>query len=258
LDGSLSLLAFKVIGTPLVIGGATLAGRRWGPTVTGWIGGMPLASGPLTYFLAVEQGAAFGAASATATIAGLIAVAAFAVAFIRLSKLGPWPLATVAALLVYLVVAAGLVAVPLPPLAAFAAAGASLIGALFLIGRPVPSVAPRPAPAWDIPARASVATALVVGLSAAASALGPRVVGLIAPFPVYASIMASFAHALEGPASSMRLLRGVLVGAFGFACFYLALALLLTHGIATAFLIATVSAVTVQSASIWALRRLGW
>ncbi|MBJ7598589.1 hypothetical protein [Candidatus Nephthysia bennettiae] len=258
MDGSAWLFALKVAGTPLVIGGATLAGRRWGPTVSGWIGGLPLASGPLTYFLTVEQGAAFGAASATATIAGLIAVAAFAVAFSRLSSLGPWPLPAFAGLLVYLLVAACLVVVPLPPLAAFATAAASLLAAIRLVGSPARAGAARRAPAWDIPARASVATALVVCLSAAAGVLGPRVVGLIAPFPVYASIMASFAHALDGPASSVRLLRGVLAGAFGFACFYLAVALLATHGVAGAFVTAVASALTVQAGVIWLLRRLGW
>jgi hypothetical protein len=258
LDGSAGLFAAKVVGTPLVIAGATVAGRRWGPTVSGWIGGMPLASGPLTYFLTVEQGEAFGAASATATIAGLIAVAAFAVAFTRLSSAGPWPLPALAGLLVYLVVAACLVAVRLPALAAFAAAAASLLAAIWLVGSPARAGEPGRAPAWDIPARASVATVLVVGLSAAASVLGPRMVGLIAPFPVYASIMASFAHALDGPASAVRLLRGVLAGAFGFACFYLAVALLVTHGVAAAFLTAVVSALAVQAAVIWLMRRLDW
>jgi hypothetical protein len=249
---------YKVVGTPLVIGGATLVGRRWGPTASGLLGGLPLASGPLTYFLTVEQGAAFGAASAAATVAGLVAVAAFAVAFARLSGAGPWPLPLTVALLVYLVAAAALVALPLPALAAFAAALAALTAAIRLAGFPAASGAARRPPVWDIPARASVATALVVGLSAAAGMLGPRVVGLIAPFPVYASVMASFAHALDGPASAVRLLRGLLAGAFGFACFYLMVALLVTHGVVAAFLAATLSAVVVEAGVLWTVRRLGW
>jgi hypothetical protein len=83
-------------------------------------------------------------------------------------------------------------------------------------------------------------------------------VGLIAPFPVYASVMASFTHAQDGPAASVRLLRGVLVGAYGFACFYLAVALLVTSSIAIAFVVATTTALAVNAVSIWGLRRLGW
>jgi hypothetical protein len=258
LDGSVSLLAYKVIGTPLVIGGATLVGRRWGPTASGLLGGLPLASGPLTYFLTVEQGPAFGAASAAATVAGLVAVAAFAVAFTRLSGTGPWPVPLSIALLVYMAAAACLVVLPLPAFVAFAAALAALAAAIRLAGLPAASGTGRPAPVWDIPARASVATALVVGLSAAAGALGPRVVGLIAPFPVYASVMASFAHALDGPGAAVRLLRGLLAGAFGFACFYLVVALLVTHGVVPAFLAATLIAIAVEAGVLWTVRRLGW
>ena len=242
----------------MIIGMATLAGRRWGPTVSGWIGGLPLASGPLTYFLTVEQGASFGAASATATLAGLVAVTAFAVAFSRLAGAGAWPLPVSVGLLAFAVVAAVMVFVPMPPLAAFAAAVAALTVGIKLLGSPQTTIEPRPAPAWDIPARASVATAMVVGLSAAAAALGARLVGLLAPFPVYASVMASFAHAHDGPAVSVRLLRGVLVGAYGFACFYLVIALLVTDSILNAFALATLTALTVQAASMWIIRRLSW
>jgi hypothetical protein len=258
LDGSASIIALKVVGTPLVIGLATLAGRRWGPTVSGWIGGLPLASGPLTYFLTVEQGAAFGSASATATLAGLVAVAAFAVAFSRLAAAGAWPLPLSVGVVTFVVAAGAMVFVPMPPMVAFVAAVAALTAAILLLGSPLTTVEPKPAPAWDIPARASVATTMVIGLSAAAANLGPRLVGLIAPFPVYASVMASFAHAHDGPAVSVRLLRGVLVGAYGFACFYLIVALLVTDDVLKAFAGATLTALAVQAASMWAIRRLAW
>jgi len=258
LDGSATVLVLKLFGTPAVVGAATLAGRRYGPTVTGWLGGLPLASGPLTYFLTVEQGARFGAASATATLAGLVGVAAFVVGFSRMSTAGGWPVPVATGLSAFLVIAAVMLFVPLPAPAAFVAALVALTLGIWLMGSPQARVAPRPAPPWDIPARASLATAMVVGLSAIASTLGARLVGLIAPFPVYASVMASFTHAQDGPAASMRLLRGVLVGCYGFACFYLSVALLATTSVLWAFLVATVAALAVNATSIWVLRRLHW
>lgn len=258
MDGSGSLLAFKVFGTPLVISGATLAGRRWGPAVSGWVGGLPLASGPLTFFLTVEQGAPFGAASAVSTLAGLLAVAVFAVAFGRLAGDRNWPGPLVVGVILYFAVVGVLVAVPLPSLVAFCVALIAISVAIWLLPGHGATTEARPVPAWDIPARAAVATAMVVGLVAAGATLGPRLVGLMAPFPVYTAVMASFAHALDGPASSLRVLRGVLVGAYGFACFYLVVALLVTHGIVAAFVAAMLCAITVQMASIWAIRRLGW
>lgn len=296
MDGSVPILALKVVGTPVVIGGATMAGRRWGPAVSGWIGGLPLASGPLTYYLTVEQGAAFGAASAGATLAGLVAVAAFAMAFGWLATAGPWSVPLAAGLAAYVVVAVALLFVPMAPVVALGAAAAALTVAIrVLVGRVrglLPAgpdgaagavgaagaggadgapgaggpdgAAVRWAPStrweqlWDVLARAAVATVLVVGLSAAAAALGARLVGLVAPFPVYASVMASFAFAYDGPAASLRLLRGVLVGAYGFACFYLVVALLARQTVPGAFVLATAAALTVQACTMWTIRRLGW
>jgi hypothetical protein len=258
LDGSAALLAVKLIGTPAIVGGATLAGRRWGPTVAGWIGGLPLASGPLTYFLAIEQSPRFAAQSATATLAGLLGVSVFAVAFCRLAPRGPWMLCLVVSLALYLAVAAIFVLVPVAAPVAFAVDVVALTIALFLVGTPGKAEVITRAPRWDLPARAAGATALVVGLSALASALGSRVVGLFAPFPVYASIMGSFTHALYGPGAAARLIRGVLAGLYGFACFYLSVALLATSNLGLAFAVGTVSALSVNAVAMWAIRRFGW
>jgi hypothetical protein len=40
-------LLLKLIVAPLLIGAASLAGRRWGETVSGWFIGLPLTSGPV-------------------------------------------------------------------------------------------------------------------------------------------------------------------------------------------------------------------
>jgi len=258
LDGSASLLAVKLLGTPAIVGGATLVGRRWGPTVAGWIGGLPLASGPLTYFLAIEQSPRFAALSATATLSGILGVCVFAVAFCRLAPRSAWALPVGVSLSLYLAVASMFWLVPLAAPAAFAVAVMSLTIALRLVGSPRAVGTTTRAPAWDLPARIAAATAVVVGLSALASTLGSRVVGLIAPFPVYASIMGGFTHALYGPAASVRLIRGVLAGLYGFACFYLSVAVLATTSVPLAFAVATMSALAVNAASMWVIRRLEW
>ena len=82
-------------------------------------------------------------------------------------------------------------------------------------------------PRWDIPARMIVATALVLALTAAAATLGSRLSGLLATFPVYAGILAVFAHGRDGPGPATRALRGLLAGLFGFGAFFAVLAALL-------------------------------
>lgn len=258
MDADVSLLAAKLVGTPAIVGGATLAGRRWGPTIAGWIGGLPLASGPLTLFLAIEQTPRFAAQSSTATLAGVLGVSVFTVAFCKLAPRGRWAVPVLGGIVAYLSIAAAAVFVPVPALVGFGLALVALTVSLSLVGSPgIPERVSRP-PRWDIPARVLAATVLVVAVSSVASELGPRLVGLIAPFPIYASIMGGFAHALYGPVTAVRLIRGVLMGLYGFACFYLAVALLATASVWIAFVIATSAAVIVNSASMWIIRHFDW
>jgi hypothetical protein len=92
------------------------------------------------------------------------------------------------------------------------------------------------------------ATVLVVALTEAAPLLGPRLAGLIAPFPLYASVLAVFTHRLEGAESAIRVLRGLLLGLFALAGFFLLVAILLEHqGIAIAFAVATAVALALQA-----------
>jgi hypothetical protein len=76
----MSLLAIKLIVTPLVVLAATLAARRWGDAVGGWLVGLPLTSAPVSVFLAIEQGPAFAAQAADGSIAGVVSQAAFCLA----------------------------------------------------------------------------------------------------------------------------------------------------------------------------------
>ena len=48
------LLALKLIFVPALIGGVSLAGRKWGPAVSGWLAGFPFTSGPVALILALD------------------------------------------------------------------------------------------------------------------------------------------------------------------------------------------------------------
>src|SRR5207302_11336796 len=77
----MSVLAAKLILTPLLVAAATLTERRWGSAIGGWLAGLPLTSGPVSVFLVVQQGRAFAARSARATLHSLIAVVGFCVGY---------------------------------------------------------------------------------------------------------------------------------------------------------------------------------
>ncbi len=111
-------------------------------------------------------------------------------------------------------------------------------------------------PHWDLPLRMAIATAFVVLLTALAPLLGARLTGLLATFPLFARVLAVFAHVQQGPTAASGVLRGLLLGLFAFAGFFVALALLLVPGgIALAFTAAMAVAVSIQGCSLWLLQR---
>ena len=93
-------------------------------------------------------------------------------------------------------------------------------------------------------------TVLVVALTALAPRLGPRLSGVLATFPVYAAILTVFAHR-TGPAPAVEVLRGLLLGLFSFAAFFLVLGGLIERiGVAGAFVAAGAVALAIQAGSL--------
>ena len=253
------LLLLKLVLTPALIAGASLAGRRWGHAVSGWLVGLPLTSGPVAFFLALERGESFAAAAALGALAGAIAEAAFCLAYAWTAKRG-WLPSLIAATVAFAIAAAALQWWALSLTAVGCAAAASLVLALRLLPRAPVRIAPSPPPAWDLPARTVIATVVVLAITEGAPILGPRLSGILATFPVYAAILAVFAHRAD-TASAVQVLRGLLTGLFAFAAFFVILALVLERfGVALAFIAASVGALAIQSISLTAVirsRRLG-
>lgn len=247
----------KLIVTPALIGAASLTGRRWGAAMSGWLVGLPFTSGPIAFFLALHQGVAFARAAAVGTLAGAMSQAAFCVAYGWLAWLVSWPLSVLASSLVFAGATVALQYLRIPLVALFPIVIFVLVAALSLMPRRRGGSSTHGIPpVWDIPARMILATAFVVLLTGMAPSLGPDLTGLIAPFPLYATILAAFAHHLEGPPAATGVMRGLLLGLFAFASFFLVLAALIEQAhIAMAFIFAVVAACVVHGGSWWVLQR---
>ena len=252
-------LPLKIALTPALIGAASLAGRRWGPAVSGWLVGLPFTSGPVALFLALEQGPAFAASVATGTLLGTAAQAVFAVAYARLAPRAAWPTSVAIGSVAFLALGLGLRSLsPTLAPAALIALGILVAGLSLMPRSAVPAAVGAARPAWDLPARMVLATAIVLALTALAPALGPLLTGLLSTFPVYASILAVFAHVLDGRPAGIAVLRGLLVGLFAFAGFFIVLGALIERaGIALGFAVALAVALAVQAASLQLVRRQG-
>jgi hypothetical protein len=228
-DRPVTLLLLKLLLTPLLIVAASVAGRRWGNTVSGWIVGMPLTSAPVSLFVALQHDKTFAAHAAIGSIAGVVAECAM---FLTWGLVGEWGWA------------AGL------------AAGSAAFWAVGLPSLRAWPILPLTGVTLALWARATVATVLVLALTAASGALGPRLTGLFAVYPLYSITLASFAHHAAGAPAALRVLRGVLIGLFAFVAFFFTLGILLPHtSIAVGYLCAAAALLTVQLVSARALPR---
>ena len=250
------ILALKLVLTPFLIGGASLAARRWGPAIGGWLVSLPLTSGPVTFFLALDRGTTFAATSAVGSLMGLMAIAGFTLAFaFGLTRFGPRAgiLLAVAAFATI-----GVLVQPVldaPPWILFFAVVASLGIALRVLPASGARRAAAEHPLWDLPARVAIGTGLVVGITAVAPLLGPHTSGVVATFPVYVSILTLFTHRLEGLPGALDVLRGLLVGLFGTAAFLLILAVGLDPlGIGPAFVLAMALTLVIQAVALRSVR----
>ena len=218
--------------------------------------GLPFTSGPVTLFLALDNGLPFAASSAVGSMLGVIAQTTFALAYAAVAgRAGRLVPALAAGVVAFAVVGAITEPLALAALPLFALIAVILVVAIRLVPDPGMTAAVA-LPRWDLPARMVVATMLVLALTSAAPLLGPRVSGLLATFPVYASILAAFGHSLVGPAAAIRVWRGLLFGLFGFGAFFLVLALALERfGIAVAFGLAILTALATQGVTLSLLRR---
>jgi hypothetical protein len=240
------VLTLKLFLVPSLICAITLAGRRWGPAVAGWLSGFPIVSAPVLFFIAVEQGTEFAGNAAAATLSCVPAVLLFSTTYAWLATRANWMTSLAGALLAYF---AGVVVLYLiaPPVYV----SAPLVYAIVWF-------APRFFPAMqevsalptfrgtELVLRMLAGAALVLALTYFAADLGPKLSGLFAMFPVLGIVLAVFSHRQAGAAFTIRLLRGMVFGFYAFTSFCLVVALTIVPlgiGIAFAFALATASLV---------------
>lgn len=228
----MSTLLLRFLLAPLLVGTASLAARRWGNTVGGWIAALPFVAGPLLLVVTLEQGTSFATHSARSALSGIVALAVFANVYARICQKWPWWAALPGGWTAYLVAAWAMSPWPLGVVARLSGALCALAVARMLLPvcPPTASEAERPIrPSWDLPARMASAAALVGTIATLAHRLGPNWSGLLAPFPISTTILVAFTQAQEGPQAVTRMLRGFLPALTGLTCFFATLALLLPH-----------------------------
>ncbi|CAG0984758.1 hypothetical protein ANAEL_01955 [Anaerolineales bacterium] len=253
----MNILALKLILAPVIIGSASLAGRKWGPAVSGWIVGMPLTSGPVIFFVTLSNGKSFAATAALGVLSGGLSLVAYALTYSWLAVKFRWQVAILGSLLVFSISTMLLQNFTFPFLPILIMVCAALFIGLRLMPKDEVEEGTENKPGkWDIPARILIGTSFILLLTGIAPYIGSRLTGLLTTIPLYVTILTIFAHRNQGPAAAAHVLRGLLYGMFAFTGFFITLNLLLERvNLAVAFGSAVLSALLIQGFSLFILRR---
>jgi hypothetical protein len=250
------LLALKLLIVPTFIMLISLAARRWGPQVAGIMAGFPLVAGPILLFISIERGHAFAANAAAASVSAVTAAVVFGVVYAWICRSRAWWWSLLAALTMWAVTAFALAQLQLQLIVA---TGISLI-ALWLAPRSLPAAASttaaKAASPIELLSRMAAGAILVTAVTAAAGALGARWSGLLAMFPVLASVLCVFSQRSHGAAYVTRLLRGMMAGYYSFAAFCVTLALLLPATATSTVFIAGLAAAFALQFGLQGIKRL--
>jgi len=219
--------ALKLALVPAAVWVASLAARRWGHAVSGYLGGMPMIGGPITLYLALDQGATFAAHSATMTLAAIAAQGAYGLAFAAAGRRHGWVAGLSAGWLACGVVSLVVAAYAFAPWEAALVAIASLLLAGTFLPRAGVTMGHPAVPRVELALRLVASLALAAFILWGAARFGPVVSGILLSWPVTGSILPPFTLKLYGPDALARLLRGFVTGLWGFGCFFLVVAIAL-------------------------------
>lgn len=253
----MSLLLFKLVVTPLTIAAITLAARRWGAGIGGLLTGLPLISGPISIFVAIEQGPKFAAHAAAGGLLGWVSFLSFCLVYARMAlNHGPW-LSTFCGLAAFFTSAGVFSLIPASLGWALPLSLAWLLFAAFAIGAPRGEPVSRPIPWWDLPLRMACSALLVASITTAANWMGPQATGLLSPFPVIIGVMTIFTHNQAGGRAAHRLLHGSIFGGLGSLAFFTVVNLIIEHlSLTPAYLFAFLAAMLANALGLIVLMKV--
>jgi hypothetical protein len=233
----------KLALVPTAVALASLAARRWGHAVSGYLGGLPMIGGPITLYLALDHGNEFAARSALVTLAAILGQAAHITAFTHAGVRRGWKVALASGWISYAVVGIAIASVELTPVIALALAAGGLLAAWRLLPQVRGTSTLPTVPRVELWLRLVAAVLLAIVILEGARLFGPVVSGVLLSVPITGSIMPPFTLALYGPDALARLMRGFVIGLTGFTAFFFTVAVALVPlGVTAAFLAALAAA----------------
>ncbi len=228
----LLLLTAKALIAPVLLAVAAVVEHKWGAAVGGWVLGLPLTSGPASFFLLTEHGPRFAENAARGTLLGLVGAGVFVAGYSLAAAERGWRRSLTFAGIACLSVTFALsqVHLGLDMTMLFAAVVLGLVAIVARGPKRATSAAEAAPPTTrrGLILRMLFASVVVVGVSVASTMLGSVVSGMLASVPAITAVMAVSTHRAAGRDCARRMLRGSVAGMCGGAAFFMVVALLVT------------------------------
>lgn len=225
-----SIIIYKLLTVPAAILITTLLVKKFGAFVGGVFAGLPIFSGPISFFIALEQGVDFAVLSSYNSMIGLIGCMATALAYVWVAYFGGrWWLALFFAHAGYFSVAFSFHYLPEFSLFVILFANFSCLFVSLFFPRPKLENYKTIRPHWIVWIQVIFGTFMVYSVTEAAALLGPDWSGTMACFPVMITVLAPFTHVANGVYTTVNVLRGFVAGWLGTAVFATTVMLTLGH-----------------------------
>lgn len=214
------IVVYKLLTVPVVIWFTTYLVKRWGAFVGGIFAGLPIFSGPTSFFITLEQGVNFSFLSSYSNLIGLLGSAATALLYAWIAYWGGkfW-LALPCAVFGYFVTSYLLHFLPEFSNIVIVLACCSCLIAQVFLPRPKLENFSTTRPRWIVWVQILFGTFMVFSITEAAEFIGPQWSGTISCYPVMITVLAPFTHVASGVYTTIAVLRGLAAGWLGTAVF---------------------------------------
>jgi hypothetical protein len=219
------MLLLKLTLAPVLVVAATLVTQKWGPRIGGLLMGLPLTTGPIFLFLAIEQGPHFAAGTAVGILFGVAGLAAFAMVYTVSSRMTGWVACLASATAAFLIVSLGARRLGSDVTTAAVTAWLALGLAGSLMRRPELQSTRVSPPRWDLWLRILAVAVLTLATTTAAARLGPMLSGIVGTYPVAITVVVAFTHVRFGRDAALVMLRGSVLSWFSFVSCFLTIGL---------------------------------
>ena len=184
--------------------------HRYGDRFGGWLIGLPITTGPFLLIICIQEGVAFGGRTAHGILLGQTALIAFCWTYAYAALRTSWYRAIFVGTMSCLVIGYFVTQFQFTNWITTPVLIICWLAAMRWWPHSNLSEQKITPPNWELPIRVLVTLSLLIGLSALAPHIGPKVAGALSTYPVIASVLGSFNQKRFGPAATVSTLRGLM------------------------------------------------